>query len=124
MRRFNNVTHNSTAMTVDYGTGILWEDVYKALMSVLDTIRTSRNGAAYDYLMANIYTDCTYVSFLLSSAFNDPALLSRGTDHVSIPTSDAALRLLDIDNMPTGNDEEVQDGTATASASNAAGNAA
>ncbi|GJE93062.1 FAD dependent oxidoreductase [Phanerochaete sordida] len=31
MTRFNNVTYNRTANTVDYGTGLFWEDVYKAL---------------------------------------------------------------------------------------------
>ena len=31
MGRFNSVTYNSTAKTVDYGTGLFWEDVYRAL---------------------------------------------------------------------------------------------
>ncbi|GJE93063.1 FAD dependent oxidoreductase [Phanerochaete sordida] len=31
MSRFSNVTYNSAPQTVDYGTGIIWDDVYEAL---------------------------------------------------------------------------------------------
>lgn len=31
MSRFSDVTYNSAAQTVDYGTGIVWDDVYSAL---------------------------------------------------------------------------------------------
>ncbi|KAH6905219.1 hypothetical protein BKA70DRAFT_1293740 [Coprinopsis sp. MPI-PUGE-AT-0042] len=63
----------------------VYEDVYQTMIPILDTIRPAREGAAYDYLMARLYTEC-----------------SRGVDHAAIATSDGAIQLLDLANMPVG----------------------
>ncbi|KAH6901477.1 hypothetical protein BKA70DRAFT_1435851 [Coprinopsis sp. MPI-PUGE-AT-0042] len=82
----------------------VYEDVYQTMIPILDTIRPARDGAAYDYLMARLYTECRQVlitSFVFHFSCRRSSF-SRGVDHATIATSDGAIQLLDIANMPVG----------------------
>ncbi|EAU83207.2 hypothetical protein CC1G_11668 [Coprinopsis cinerea okayama7 len=79
---WKNGIHQPTPFSAD-----TYEDVYNVLGEVLDTIREARQGAAYDYLMAKIYTEC-----------------GKGTASSGIASTNDALKLVDIENMPVSDD--------------------